>query len=50
MAVDTGYLTEQDSAEVVAGRISEDTDPRLRQIITVLVKHMHAAVRELELT
>ncbi|MCY3725776.1 MAG: intradiol ring-cleavage dioxygenase [Rhodobacteraceae bacterium] len=50
MAVETGYFTEQDSAEVVAGRISEDTDPRLRQIITVLVKHMHAAVKELELT
>ncbi|MXZ51083.1 MAG: intradiol ring-cleavage dioxygenase [Rhodobacteraceae bacterium] len=50
MAVETGYFTEKDSAEVVAGRISEDTDPRLRQIMTVLVKHMHAAVKELELT
>ena len=50
MAVETGYFTEQDSAEVVADRISEDTDPRLRQIITVLVKHIHAAVKELELT
>ena len=50
MTVEKGYFTEQDSAEVVADRISEDTDPRLRQIITVLVKHMHAAVKELELT
>ncbi|MCY4183708.1 MAG: intradiol ring-cleavage dioxygenase [Rhodobacteraceae bacterium] len=50
MAMETGYFTEQDSAKVVAGRISENADPRLGQIITVLVKHIHAAVKELELT
>ncbi len=50
MKVETGYFTEEDSAEVVASRIADDTDPRLKQIITVLVKHMHAAVKELELT
>ena len=43
-----GYFTEANSAEVVISRIAADTDPRLRQIVSVLVKHLHAAVKELE--
>ena len=43
-----GYFTEANSAEIVISRIAADTDPRLRQIVSVLVKHLHAAVKELE--
>ena len=43
-----GYFTEANSAEVVISRIAADTDPRLQQIVSVLVKHLHAAVKELE--
>ena len=45
-----GYFTEANSAAVVAGRIAQDADPRLRQVISVLVKHVHAAIKELEPT
>ncbi|MDA7984006.1 MAG: intradiol ring-cleavage dioxygenase [Alphaproteobacteria bacterium] len=45
-----GYFSEHDSAEVVAARASEDADARAREIYRVLVKHLHAAVRELEPT
>ena len=50
MQVEAGYFTEENSAKVVANRIADDTDPRLKEIITVIVKHLHAAVKELELT
>ena len=46
--LEQGYFTEANSAEVVISRIAADTDPRLQQIVSVLVKHLHAAVKELE--
>ena len=45
---DTGYFTEDNSAEVVGGRIADTTDPRFKKIMTVLIHHLHAAVKEIE--
>ena len=45
---DTGYFTEDNSAEVVAGRIADTTDPRFKKIMTVLIHHLRAAVKEIE--
>ena len=45
---DIGYFTEDNSAEVVAGRIADTTDPRFKKIMTVLIDHLHAAVKEIE--
>src|SRR6478735_4781299 len=44
------YFEEATSAEVVNARMSKDADPRLRQVMAVLVKHLHAAVKEIEPT
>ena len=45
---DTGYFTEDNSAKVVAGRIADTTDPRFKKIMTVLIHHLRAAVKEIE--
>ena len=45
-----GYFTEENSAEVVAARNSNATDPRLRDCVNIMVKHMHAAIKEMEPT
>lgn len=45
-----GYFTEADSAEVVAGRISSAAEERLGQIMDVVIRHLHAAVKEIEPT
>ncbi len=45
---DSGYFTEDNSAEVVARRIADTTDPRFKKIMTVLIHHLHAAVKEIE--
>ncbi|MCB8883579.1 intradiol ring-cleavage dioxygenase [Acidisoma cellulosilytica] len=42
------YFTEENSEQVVNARMTADTDPRLREIMTILVKHMHAAVKEIK--
>lgn len=44
------YLTEETSVDVVNGRMTDKTSPRLREIMTSLVKHVHEFVREVELT
>src|ERR1700688_4804430 len=44
------YFEEATSAEVVNARMAKDADPRLRQVMAVIVKHMHAAVKEIEPT
>ena len=48
--METGYFTEENSGEVVAGRIADTTDPRFKEIMTVLIRHLHAAVKEIEPT
>lgn len=44
------YFEEETSVEVVNARIGPDVDPRLREVMSVLVKHLHAAVKEIEPT
>src|SRR6516225_2804072 len=44
------YFDEAHSADVVNGRMGQDVNPRLKQVMSVLVKHLHAAVKEIEPT
>ena len=44
------FFTEADFVEVVNARMAADADPRLREIVGVVVKHLHEAVKELRLT
>lgn len=44
------YLSEATSAETVNGRIGAATDPRLRQVMAALVEHLHAFIKDVELT
>lgn len=44
------YLTEENSAATVNARIGDQTDPRLRQVTTALVRHLHNLIKEVELT
>lgn len=43
-------LTEANMTEAVLASTAEGTDPRLREIMESLVRHLHAFVREVELT
>ena len=43
-------FTEAGSAEAVNARMSEDADPRLREVMGALVRHLHAFAKEVELT
>ncbi|MFD2091038.1 intradiol ring-cleavage dioxygenase [Blastococcus deserti] len=43
-------FTEEGSAEVVAASFARTPDPRLRQVLTSLVHHLHAFVKDVELT
>lgn len=47
---DGELFTEDRSAEVVAASFADTPDPRLRQVLTSLVQHLHAFVKEVELT
>lgn len=38
------------SADVVNARMGPDISPRLREVMTILVNHLHAAVKEAQLT
>ena len=42
------YFEEETSAAVVNARMGPDINPRLRQVMTAIVKHLHAAVKEIE--
>ncbi len=42
------YVTEQTLTDIVRERWSNIPNPRLRQVMTALVKHVHAFVREIE--
>lgn len=46
----TGYFTEEKSVDIVNSRIGPDADARLRQIMTSLVRHAHAFVKDVQLT
>ena len=43
-------FSEERSAEVVAAGFSGTPDPRLRHVITSLVRHLHAFIKDVELT
>jgi hydroxyquinol 1,2-dioxygenase len=43
-------LTEDNMTEAALARIAPDADPRIRAIMTSLIKHAHEFVREVELT
>src|ERR1700752_1046190 len=44
------YFEEETSADIVNARMGPDADPRLREVMTVLIKHLHAAIKEIEPT
>ena len=44
------YFQEEKSADVVNARMGPAVDPRFREVMTVVVKHLHAAVKEIEPT
>jgi catechol 1,2-dioxygenase len=47
---DRELFSEERSAEVVAASFENTPDPRLRQVLTSLVRHLHAFVKDVELT
>ena len=44
------YVTESNLTDLARERWSNIPDPRLREVMTALVKHVHAFVREIEPT
>lgn len=46
----TPYFTESHSVEAVNGRIGKATDPRLAHVMARLVAHLHAFIKDVELT
>lgn len=46
----TTYFSEANSAQTVNARMSESANPRLREVMTSLVEHLHAFAREVHLT
>src|SRR5687768_5846236 len=47
---DRQLFSEEGSAEVVAASFGNTPDPRLKQVLTSLVQHLHAFVKDVELT
>jgi hydroxyquinol 1,2-dioxygenase len=44
------YVTEENLTDVVVSRWSDIPDPRLREVMTSLIKHLHGFVRDIEPT
>ena len=44
------YFTEENSVEAVTSRMADCDDPRLRQVMEVIVRKLHEAVKEIEPT
>ena len=44
----TNYFTEENSAETVIAAMSDDADPRLREVMAVIIRKLHEAVKEIE--
>ncbi len=44
------YFEEDGSAEVVIARMSEDAAPRMRAVMSAVIRHLHAAVKEIRPT
>lgn len=45
-----GYFTEENSADVVVSRNAQAKDKRLAEVMEVITRHLHAAVKEIEPT
>lgn len=43
-----GLFEEERSADIVNARISDQANPRLREVMAVLTRHLHAAIKEIE--
>ena len=50
MAKAKQYFSEENSAEAVLAQIGAEADPRLREVFSALVRHIHAAIKEVEIT
>jgi catechol 1,2-dioxygenase len=48
--MEPGYFTEADSAEVVIARNAAARSARLQEVMAVITRHLHAAVKEIEPT
>jgi hydroxyquinol 1,2-dioxygenase len=44
------YFTEENSEQAVLSRLGDDVDPRFREVMQSLVKHLHGFVKEVEPT
>lgn len=44
------YFTETNSVETVNARMGAQTDPRLAEIMSSLVKHLHGFAKDVSLT
>jgi hydroxyquinol 1,2-dioxygenase len=44
------YFTEDGSVNAVNARMGDNTNPRLQEVMTSLVKHLHAFTKEVEMT
>ncbi len=49
-AHERGFFTEGDSVEIVTGRNANAKDARLKQIMEVVTRKLHEAVKEIEPT
>lgn len=50
MSKNLGYFTEENSAEVVIARMKDAKNERLRDVMEVVIRKLHEAVREIEPT
>ncbi len=50
MAVEIDFFTEDHSVEAVLSRTGDDANPRLAEVTRSLVKHLHAFVKDVEVT
>ena len=50
MAQGLGYFTEENSAEAVIDRMRNAKNPRFREVMEVVVRKLHEAVKEIEPT
>jgi protocatechuate 3,4-dioxygenase beta subunit len=48
--MDRSDFSEHDSADIVVRSIADTTEPRLRTVLSALVQHLHAFVKDVDLT
>ena len=46
----TAHFNEEKSADIVTGQNVDAKDERLREVMDVVIRHLHAAVKEIEPT